>query len=108
MGASMAENWDSAPRGRPVSALIIHGTDDPLVPYEGGEVAPQRPGGGRTLPIERVVALWCAVDSIRGAPTETTLPHRSTGGDPTRTTRILYPPGGGGGAGGGARGEGGG
>jgi polyhydroxybutyrate depolymerase len=96
MGASMAENSDCAPPGRPVSALIIHGTDDPLVPYEGGEVAPQRPGGGRTLPIERVVALWCAVDSIRGAPTETTLPHRSTGGDPTRTTRILYPPGAGG------------
>src|SRR5258708_35097014 len=53
MGASMAENSTCAPPTRPVSALIIHDTDDPLVPYLGVVVAPQQPGGGRTLPIER-------------------------------------------------------
>jgi polyhydroxybutyrate depolymerase len=93
MGASMAESSWCLPASRPVSALIIHGTDDPLVPYGGGAVAPQRTGGGRTLPIEQVVALWCRVDSISGSPVEQTLPHRTGGGDPTRTTRILYPPG---------------
>lgn len=96
MGASMAESSQCGPPRWPVSALVIHGTDDPLVPYGGGQVGPQRPGGGRTLPIDEVVRLWCRADSIAGAPTEELLPHRTAGGDPTRTTRVLYPRGAGG------------
>jgi polyhydroxybutyrate depolymerase len=96
MGGSMAENSECGAPTRPVSVLVIHGTDDPLVPYSGGQVAPRGPGGGRTLPIEKVVELWCRIDGITGAPVEEHLAHRPGGGDPTRTTRILYPVGPGG------------
>lgn len=40
-GASLptAENWACRKLERPVSALLINGTDDPINPFEGGEVS---------------------------------------------------------------------
>jgi polyhydroxybutyrate depolymerase len=96
MGASMADPTLCSPPRQPVSVLVIHGTDDPLVPYGGGQVAPPRPGGGRTVAIDRAVEFWCRADSIRGARVIEELPHIRTGGDPRRTTRFRYPPGAGG------------
>jgi len=43
---------------QPVSALLINGTEDPIVPWEGGTV---RFGGeelGRVLPVERTFSFW--------------------------------------------------
>jgi len=39
-----------------VSVLILQGTDDPLVPYEGGGVARGRQG--RIIGTEEVIRLW--------------------------------------------------
>jgi polyhydroxybutyrate depolymerase len=48
----------------PVSVLIIHGTDDPLVPIKGGNVA--RSGRGEVIPTDSSAALWRAADGITG------------------------------------------
>jgi polyhydroxybutyrate depolymerase len=45
---TMAEVSECEDEPRPVSVLLIHGTDDPLVPYDGGQVGlgNQRDRGG--------------------------------------------------------------
>lgn len=74
---------------RPLSALIIHGTDDKVVPFNGGQV-----GGlllrarGTTASAPDAVALWRKADQLSGAPQETVFPQR--GGSGTRATRYLW------------------
>jgi polyhydroxybutyrate depolymerase len=93
MGASMAETTRCAPAEAPVSALIMLGTDDRLVPYQGGAVVEARGGGGRTLPVEAAVRFWCQTDGITAPPDTLPIPHQSGQDDPTRSVRFLYPPG---------------
>ena len=38
VAGTMAQHSDCAATARPVSVLLIHGTEDPLVPYQGGGV----------------------------------------------------------------------
>ncbi len=40
--------------GRPMPILFIHGTADPVTPYEGG----MQPGGARVLSVEDTVKIW--------------------------------------------------
>jgi polyhydroxybutyrate depolymerase len=49
----------------PVSVLIIHGRDDPLVLYNGGPVSRTH---GSIVPTERAVRLWLAADGISSTP----------------------------------------
>ena len=56
---------------RPVSALVINGTEDPLVPYAGGAVSKTH---GRVLGAEETARMWgeadgCRPDGSRDAPT---------------------------------------
>jgi polyhydroxybutyrate depolymerase len=56
---------------RPVSALIINGTEDPLVPYLGGAVSKTH---GRVVGAEETARLWaeadgCGRDAAKDAPT---------------------------------------
>lgn len=53
---------------RPVSVLIIHGTDDPLVPFHGGGVA--RGDHGRVVDTADAVRLWVAADGASSPPVE--------------------------------------
>ncbi len=56
----------------PLSVLILHGTDDPMVPYIGGEV--DYSNNGRILPIEDTALRWVAIDGIKGERLSGTLP----------------------------------
>jgi polyhydroxybutyrate depolymerase len=58
--------------GRPVSVFIIHGTHDPLVPFEGGEV--DHGLGGRILPIAETLRRWIARDGCHSPPETGDLP----------------------------------
>ena len=42
----------------PLSALMINGTDDPIVPWEGGTVRYDGQDLGRVLPVERTFSFW--------------------------------------------------
>ena len=47
---------------QPVSVLIIQGTRDPLMPFEGGEVHPGH--RGRIVPTRRALELWARADGL--------------------------------------------
>ena len=69
---------------RPVSALIINGTDDPLVPYAGGAVARTN---GRVLGARETARLWAQADSCRPEAVSDP-PSREKGG--CRTVRERW------------------
>lgn len=57
---------------RSVSVLIIQGTDDPLVPYHGGDIARGR--RGRIIDTDDAVRLWADRDGCKREPLSGTLP----------------------------------
>jgi polyhydroxybutyrate depolymerase len=42
----------------PLSVLMINGTDDPIVPWDGGTVTYDDQELGRVLPVERTLSFW--------------------------------------------------
>jgi len=72
----------------PLSVLMMNGTDDPIVPYQGGEVGMRRRWGrdkgkkkatGRVIATERNVRLWVAHNGLRFQPVITDLPNSAPG-----------------------------
>jgi len=74
-----------APPG-PVSVLVMNGTDDPLVPYQGGAVARDR---GQTIPVPEIVRLWVRHNRCGVAAETERLPDRDAG-DGSRVRRDTY------------------
>ena len=66
MPASRCSNPDS-----PISVLFMIGTDDPLLPYNGGEVAPDIGGRGTVLSAEESVNFWVVFNQIDSIPSIT-------------------------------------
>lgn len=65
VAGGLAEPTRSAFRpSHPVSALIVNGTEDPLVPYGGGAVSKTH---GRVLGAEETARLWAQADGCRSA-----------------------------------------
>jgi len=73
---------------RPVPVLVINGTSDPLVPYQGGQV---RGFFGRDRgaiwSTDRTVAFWAQVNGCSGTPSRTPMADRDPG-DGTITIRL--------------------
>ena len=67
---------------RPVPVLMINGTADPLVHFEGGPVARRN---GRSEPIQKVVDFWRNVDHCQDMATTTKLEDRDPNDDSTVT-----------------------
>ena len=61
----------------PIPILIMNGTDDPLMPFEGGCVASDRCERGRVLSTAETIAFWVDVNSASIEPTIEKLPNRS-------------------------------
>jgi len=59
---------------KPISVMLIHGTDDPLVPYEGGEV--KVGAGGPILSARDSAAKWAQLNNCYCEPEITHLPDR--------------------------------
>lgn len=76
---------------RPVSVLAINNTDDPLVPYEGGDIygKPRRINLGKVLSVDESIAFWVKRNNCETNPTITEMPDRDPR-DGTRVTRIQY------------------
>jgi len=71
--ASLPEALECEP-SRPVSVLILNGTEDPLVPYQGGEVALFRRPLGQVRSTEETYKFWAEVNGCQGPATITTEP----------------------------------
>jgi len=74
----------------PVSALLIQGTADRLVPYNGGQVHFFNRERGGVLSAADNVHFWLDADHLAPPPAVTTIPHHGAADDPTRATRELY------------------
>ncbi|MEW6277892.1 MAG: PHB depolymerase family esterase [Candidatus Eremiobacterota bacterium] len=53
---------------RPVPVLIVQGTEDPLVPYDGGAVSLGKRQRGKVVSTDRTVSLWKGVNGCFGEP----------------------------------------
>jgi polyhydroxybutyrate depolymerase len=70
---------------RPIPVLEIHGTADPLVPYDGGQVDSGTGGGVRS--VAWTAAFWRAADRCRPGPVTSTLPDTAHDGTGVRVSR---------------------
>lgn len=76
-----------------VAVMFVNGTDDPLIPWSGGELSG---GRGRALGVEETVGIWAEDEACPATPVETILPD--TAFDGTTVIRRSYAPCGGTGA----------
>ncbi len=76
---------------RPVSVLAINGINDPLVPFEGGEIysASHRVKLGKVLSVDESIEFWINRDKCSITPVVTEEPDRDPR-DGTRVTRKQY------------------
>ena len=80
---------------RPISVMIINGTDDPIVPYNGGEVKLLGSSRGAVTSTDDTVRFWVRLNRCPDNPAVEELPD-SDPGDNTRVKKISYGPCGGG------------
>ena len=73
LGAGVACN-----PSRPVSVLAVHGTHDPLVPFNGGDVH-GRGGVSHSVSATGMVDKWRSLDGCQGDPVEQDLPDVGDG-----------------------------
>lgn len=88
--ASMPGDRPPSRAARPVSILMIEGTDDPIMPYAGGQVHFKDKLRGAVLGTEASLAFWRRVDGLEGEPLVEPLPHTPRRGDPTHATRFAW------------------
>lgn len=69
-----------------VSALFMNGTDDPILPYNGGQMASNR---GEVFSTENTVSYWVQRNATNTTPEITNFPNINTA-DGSTTTRYLY------------------
>jgi polyhydroxybutyrate depolymerase len=61
---------------KPVSVLIVNGTEDPLVPYNGGEIRVGRRKLGKVISTDETVRFWVRHNRCEGSPEVARVPDR--------------------------------
>lgn len=72
-----------------ISVAMIHGTDDPLVPYHGGPLPPTSSIGGSVWPVSSTILFWATHNKCSRKPNTGYLPDKDAG-DGTRVRRERY------------------
>ena len=78
--ASMPQKNKCTPVNTPVSVLVMNGTEDPLLPYQGGGVGKDTSDNkdrGTVLSTRKTIDYWIGVNAITGAPNRKDLPDIS-------------------------------
>lgn len=90
VAGAMPENLPERPApANPVSVLVISGTDDPLVPYKGGEVHLYNKELGRVLSVPQSVEHWVRQNGCSTPPAISQEPDKDPN-DGTTITREIY------------------
>jgi polyhydroxybutyrate depolymerase len=76
VGALAPEVAGRCKNGAPVPVLAINDTNDPLVPFGGGEVHFGRKELGEVLSVKETLATWVARDACSGPPETIAVPDR--------------------------------
>lgn len=79
-----------APR-RPLAVMMINGTADPLVPWQGGDVHVFRRKLGKILSVPDTLAFWASQNGCRSNPAVTWESDKDPA-DGTRVRKTLYTP----------------
>ena len=67
-GNILEDNKDSFALHKAVSLLLINGTGDPIVKYEGGPILSERAERGRSTSTDFTIRKWLYADKIAGLP----------------------------------------
>jgi polyhydroxybutyrate depolymerase len=86
IGSLPAGLADSCRPARPIGVVMMNGTEDRLVPYDGGVVLQRR---GSVLGVEDTARRFAAANGCAAQPVTETLPDRDSE-DGTQATRIAY------------------
>jgi polyhydroxybutyrate depolymerase len=81
VGAALPKTMICLP-SRPVPAVFIDGTDDPIIPYDGGTY---KPGQFHVLGAEDSAKSWAKFDRCNEKPAQGKLPPPEKGGKETKT-----------------------
>lgn len=73
VAGSTPVGFHDACKNQPVSVLMINGTDDKLVMFDGGRVGGPFVNQGESIPVAQTFADWLKVDGCSSPPRETTL-----------------------------------
>ncbi|MDM7860554.1 DUF4038 domain-containing protein [Alteromonas sp. ASW11-36] len=86
VSAANPVNTECTELTKPISALFMNGTDDPILPYQGGQMIENR---GEVYSTEATVAYWVARNQLSNQPVETNLPDSFTD-DASTVTKVQY------------------
>jgi polyhydroxybutyrate depolymerase len=92
MIANLAPELSGCRPAKPISVLIMNGTEDPLMPYQGGEITFGRVKLGKVLSAPETAQFWATRNGLAGPP-ETSLEPDKDPQDGTRVRRERYPAG---------------
>lgn len=87
--AQLQKAHDGKRPKHPVGVMIINGTSDPLVPYEGGHVSVFRKKRGAIFSTDETIRRWRTWNKATQADKPTQLPDNAPL-DGLRTTRLRY------------------
>lgn len=88
VSGTMALHSDCKEAHQPVSVLIIHGTEDPLVPYGGGEVGLGSRKSGAVLSVAATRDYWLKTDGLTSSATDSFA--LTPGSRATRATKVMF------------------
>jgi polyhydroxybutyrate depolymerase len=81
VGAALPKTMICLP-SRPVPAVFISGTEDPIIPYDGGNY---KPGQFHVLSAEETAKTWARFDRCNEKPAQGKIPPPQKGGKETKT-----------------------
>jgi polyhydroxybutyrate depolymerase len=82
-------NLACTPSGAAMPVMIINGTDDPINPFNGGNVMLGSANLGPVYSSEGTAQYWAKLNGITGGPDVKRLPHKSTS-DPTYVEEMTW------------------
>jgi polyhydroxybutyrate depolymerase len=89
VASAMPKVNECDPPAHPVSVLFMNGTADPLLPYEGGEVAKAWGKRGSVISTDASVHYWITHNQTKTEPEVKQFPQRKRG-DRSSVTRYRY------------------
>jgi polyhydroxybutyrate depolymerase len=89
VASSMPARSECAAPTHAMPVLMINGTEDPLMPYAGGEIASQFGGRGTAMPVQDSIRIWARLAGTESSPRIAPLPD-SDRNDGSRATRERH------------------
>jgi polyhydroxybutyrate depolymerase len=88
-GNILEDNKDSFALPMPVSLLLINGTGDPLVKYDGGAIVSERAKRGKSTSTDFTISKWLKADKISAPPVKGIMPDNDRN-DGCTATKYTY------------------